>query len=191
MTRVWRLGAALGSVSLLLGALPRPAVAADGSGRLPDKCARMNAEGQLPTCTRSDGGWVATYPDSPFTESGGASGAAGLVAALVVLGLVAGLVAALWRVSVARRMARESGMSERDASLMALGSDDGLEATYLAASLRGSAPAGPAGPAAAVPPASDPPSVAARLRTLLDLREQGLITDEEYDARRRVVLDDL
>jgi hypothetical protein len=63
--------------------------------------------------------------------------------------------------------------------------DDGLEATYLAANLRNQPPQ-------QVPVEPTPrPSAADRLRELERLRVEGLITQEEYDARRRVVLDDL
>jgi hypothetical protein len=34
-----------------------------------------------------------------------------------------------------------------------------------------------------------PPSAASRLAELTDLRDRGLITPEEYDARRRQIID--
>lgn len=49
------------------------------------------------------------------------------------------------------------------------------------------------GPAAAPAPAADEPAVSAeeRLRKLADLHEKGLVTDEEYAARRKEIIDSL
>ena len=148
----------------------------------PNWCFRANAQGDLPTCTQVDGQWHRTYENSGFGSSGDGSGFAGGIAILMVLSIIVGILATVWRVSTARRMARESGMSERDATTMSLLSDDGLEATYLAANLREPRPATPA------PVAPTSPS-AARLRELQELLDQGLITQAEYDERRRAVID--
>ena len=80
-------------------------------------------------------------------------------------------------------MARDSGMDEGDATAMALMSDDGFEATYLASNLRGQTTSAPPTPARG--PAAD------RLAELQTLRERGLVTDEEYAAARQKILDDL
>ena len=101
---------------------------------------------------------------------------------LFVLALLVGVGISIWKVTTARRMARGSGMSETDATAMTLLTDDGLEATYLASNLRGQA----------APPPVAPPltsSVADRLRQLTELRDRGLITPEEYDARRTAIID--
>jgi hypothetical protein len=73
---------------------------------------------------------------------------------------------------------------------MALLSDDGLDVTYLASSLR-QPPAGatptPGTPAPAAPaPAARP--VADRLAELASLRDRGLITESEHDERRRAII---
>jgi hypothetical protein len=60
------------------------------------------------------------------------------------------------------------------------GVSDGFEATYLAANLRGQA-------TPTAPPAGGK-GTAERLRELRQLLDEGLITQEQYDARRRVVI---
>ena len=60
------------------------------------------------------------------------------------------------------------------------GSDRNAQAIADALSTQSSAPGGPAGP-----------SVEARLGELERLREQGVVTDDEYAARRSQILDDL
>ncbi|GAA4690095.1 hypothetical protein [Nocardioides conyzicola] len=125
--------------------------------------------------------------DDDFLEPGMDSmddpGIPGWFVALFVLVLVAGVGASIWRVSAAQRMARDAGMSESDATAVALLSDDGLEATYLAANLRQP----PVPPAAE--PAAAPASTAARLVELRQLVDQELITMEEYEKRRREIID--
>ncbi|GAA1476012.1 hypothetical protein GCM10009623_04580 [Nocardioides aestuarii] len=99
----------------------------------------------------------------------------------VTLMLVVAVASAVWRASTARRMARDAGMSEGDATAMALLTDDGLAATYTASSIR----AGDDAPTAA------PASAEARLSELRGLLDQGLVTQEEYDAARRRIIDGL
>ncbi len=70
------------------------------------------------------------------------------------------------------------------ASQMSVLTEHGLETTYLAANLKQSSPApADAGPA--------PRSVAVRLSELESLSDQGLITQTEYDERRKVIIDSL
>jgi len=74
----------------------------------PAKCTRMNAEGPLPDCVQhSDGTWEAVY------RSAGPGG--GAFVALFLLALVIGVAGTIWKVSTARRMAREAGMDTGDA----------------------------------------------------------------------------
>ena len=152
-----------------------------------------NHNGEPPTCTRGpDGSWVASWPDGPSS-----SGFAGGFVLLVLVALALGVGITIWKVSTARRLASQSGMSPGLATQMTLLTDNGLDATYLAASLR--PPQGapvptvrtvttPPDPAA---PAPIPKSAAERLTELGALRDQGLITDAEYDARRRSIIDDV
>jgi len=152
-----------------------------------------NHNGEPPTCTQGpDGSWVASWPDGPSS-----SGFAGGFVLLVLVALALGVGITIWKVSTARRLASQSGMSPGLATQMTLLTDNGLDATYLAASLR--PPQGapvptvrtvttPPDPAA---PAPIPKSAAERLTELGALRDQGLITDAEYDARRRSIIDDV
>lgn len=153
-------------------------------GKAPAKCFRANAEGDLPTCTSDgSGGWQVSYPSSGFGADGGGGG---LFALFFVLALTAGVAGTLWKVSTARRMARDAGMDERDATTMALLTDEGFEATYLASNLR-QRQAGSTDTAS-----TDQKGTAAdRLQELQSLLDQGLITSEEHAAARRAILDSL
>jgi hypothetical protein len=144
-------------------------------------------------------------PESPVDAGPGSPGDGmgwvGLLMLLIVLGSIVVLVV---KVLLARRIARDSGMSQGRAAAMTLLSDDGLDATYLAAnvrpvppgrpSARGPSGAGPAagGPAAGGPAAAGSPparSTEERLGELQSLLDRGLVTREEYAARRRSILD--
>ena len=106
---------------------------------------------------------------------------AGFVA-LFVLAVVASIGFTIWKVSTARRMARDSGMSTSDATAMTLLSDEGFEATYLASNLRPRRQQ-------TVTPQPGTRSTAERLRELQALLEQGLVTQDEYAARRQALID--
>ncbi|WP_028639228.1 SHOCT domain-containing protein [Nocardioides sp. URHA0032] len=147
-----------------------------GPDNPPDWCFQANADGQLPTCTWDGDSWHRSYDDGSMGSGNGMGG----FAVVFVLALLVGVGVTVWKVSTARRMARSSGMDEGDATEMTLLSDDGFEATYLASNLRPQVPA---------PQPSA--STADRLRNLQSLLDQGLITQEEYDTRRRAVIDGL
>jgi hypothetical protein len=150
---------------------------------MPKKCTRMNDEGELPTCTSDgSGGWQVSYPSSGFGDGGGG----GALALFFVLALLAAVAGTVWKVSTARRMAREAGMDERDATTMALLTDEGFEATYLASSLRQQQPGSTAAPAS-----EHKGTTADRLQELKSLLDQGLITMEEHAAARSAILDSL
>jgi hypothetical protein len=119
--------------------------------------------------------------ESDFLEPADTGPPAGFVLLLVLI-LVAGAALMIWQVSAARRMARRSGMNQDDAAAMTLLTDDGLAATYLAATLRDRP---------AQPPQTPVRSSADRLRELASLLDQGLIIQAEYDERRRAILEDL
>jgi hypothetical protein len=100
---------------------------------------------------------------------------------LVAVMLVGSIV---WRVNAARSMARRAGLDEGEAVRMALTSEDGLTATYLASSLRGQA-AGAPGRDHVVR------DTATRLRELDRLLSEGLITQDEHASRRAGILDEV
>ena len=111
----------------------------------------------------------------------------GFFAFFFVMIVVLAIGSTLWRVSTARRMAERSGMDVGDATAMALLTEDGLPATYLASNLRPAAPATPA----ATPAEDVAEDVADRLRRLRSLLDQGLITQAEHDERRRAIIDEV
>lgn len=139
--------------------------------------------GEPPTCTKVNGEWVASWPDDSMASGGG--GFLGVVVLVLAVGTVVAVVSIIWRVNTAQRLARQSGLDPELATQMALFSDDGLDATYLAASLR-QPPVDPP-----VDPPVRTPSVAERLAELAELRDEGVITAEEHDRRRAAIIDQL
>jgi hypothetical protein len=167
---------------VLLGA--GTAFAANGDNP-PNWCFRMNADGDMPTCTYMNGHWTRSY-DSGFDSGfGGGGGIPSGFVAFAVLAVIIGVGIGIWRISLARKLAQQSGMDPNTATAVTLLSDEGLDATYLASSLRGQQVTQP--PVA--PPATR--SSEDRLRELQTLRDQGLVTSEEYDARRKAIVDSL
>lgn len=151
----------------------------------PAKCFRANDAGEPPVCTWDGHQWSVTGYDSGFPGAGldsGGSGAPGGFGGMVALVLVAGAGLTIWRVSLARNLARDAGMDPDRATAVTLLADDGLEATYLSSNLRDRTPAQPSAPART---AED------RLRELVQLRDQGLLTEAEYESRRQAVIDSL
>lgn len=125
-----------------------------------------------PTCFEVEG------PD-PFSF-GPVESATGLFGAFFILAVLVGIGVAVWKVSTARKLAQEAGMDPDVATGMTLLDENGLSATYLASSLR-TAP----GPVAAATTSS----AADRLGELSRLLEGGLITQAEYDERRKAIID--
>lgn len=140
-----------------------------------------NHDGEPPTCTEVNGKWVASWPDE-FPGGDGSGGGSGGFAFLFILAAVVGIAVVIWKVSTARRLAAESGMDPGVATGMTLLSDNGLEATYLAANLRGQSPA-------SAPTPAEKATTAKRLAELKGLLDEGLITQAEYDERRRAIID--
>lgn len=90
----------------------------------------------------------------------------------------------VWKISLVRRVAEDAGMDPGQATEMVLLGDNGVEAAYLAGHLR-QRPADPQSSSPAVRPAEE------RLRELRSLLDAGLLTQEEYETRRRNVVDAL
>lgn len=138
-----------------------------------------------------DGEWVGTDDgfgfgdefDEEFQDGEREVKTLAIIGFAVVLTL--GIGGAIWRVNAARGMARRAGMNEDDAANVALLGGNGLEAAYLASAFRpGQDPGQAAGEAGA-------PDTATRLAELQRLRDQGLITYDEYEAQRRTVIEDI
>jgi hypothetical protein len=157
----------------------------DGGGP-PAKCFQVDEFGNPATCTSDGhGGWIVSFDNGP--GFGGAdAGMPGAFGAFFVVAIIAGIGFTIWKVSTARRMARDSGMSEGDATAMALLTDDGFESTYLASNLRGQT-----GPPPQPPAAGARGTASERLAELQGLRDQGLVTEDEYAAARQKILDEL
>jgi hypothetical protein len=139
-------------------------------GMPPDECFQLDDDGQSMTCTQQPGGsWTPeSFPLDPHPME--------LAAVGFLLVLLLGVAGTVWRVRAARSMARSADLDEGAAGRMALVSEDGLAATYLASSMRG--------PAAA-PVVRD---TATRLRELDRLRDEGLVTETEHASRRAAII---
>ena len=171
MSRCGRVLATLG-FSLTAALLTVAPAYAGGLQDCMDKSIDHN--GEPPTCTKVNGQWVASWPDDSAT-----SGFGGGFVFLLVVGALVAVALLIWRVTTAQRLARQGGMDPGLATQMTLLSDDGLDATYLASSLRQPPPSTSPAPA---------PSAAARLEELKGLLDQGLVTQAEYDERRAAII---
>ncbi|KAA1418306.1 SHOCT domain-containing protein [Mumia zhuanghuii] len=127
-----------------------------------------------PQCYVQDG--------DPFDAS--SDGGVGVVLALALIAGVVVLGITAYKVSMARDIARRSGMDPDKAAAMTLLSDDGLDATYLAANLRDRDPSDVQQAAPARTPRE-------RLRDLTELKAQGLVSEDEYAQRRAAILDSI
>lgn len=196
----------LGLVATLLGLFAMSSAAfatasPDPVPSLEDCQADANHYGQIPSCTYDgDGKLISKTYDDGF-GGGDGSGIPGWFVGFAVIAVLVGGGTWLYRISMARDMARRAGLDPNDATAVTMMSDDGLGATYLAASLAGSRrppqPASDAGhvvadlSGASEPTAATPRSTADRLRELEQLRDQNLITPAEYDARRKTILESI
>lgn len=152
-------------------------------GEPPDWCFDMNEHMVPSTCTWTGQKWVKSYDDGGF-GSGADGGVPGSFGVLMFLGLLVAVAVTAWRVSLARRVARDAGLDPDRATELTLLEDHGLEASYISAHLQ-------ARPVAEQPPAPAVRSAEERLRELRSLLDAGLITQEEHDARRTAVVDSL
>jgi hypothetical protein len=95
---------------------------------------------------------------------------------LVGVGVI-GVGVTVWRVSTARRLAADAGMDPDTATAVTLLGSPGLDAAYVASAVRGRSEA------------ASQPSAEERLAELKGLLDKGLITQDEYDERRKAILD--
>jgi hypothetical protein len=126
------------------------------------------------------GGVAPAYADGSFGDSGSGGGIPGWFIAWAVFVVIVGIAGVVWRVSTAQKIAKRSGMDPGLATQMSLLTDDGLDATYLAANLRGSQNTADPAPAQ---------TTAERLEELKGLLDRGLVTQAEYDERRQAIID--
>lgn len=130
--------------------------------------------------------YAADFPDPSiddpaFGDPGMDMGVPGWFGAVFVLVLGFGIAVAIYRVSSARRMASRAGLDPGEAARVTLLSDEGYGATYLASQLRTRDQSSPV----------TPRSTAERLRELETLRSDRLVTEDEYAARRKAILEGL
>lgn len=102
---------------------------------------------------------------------------------------VFGIAMTIWRMRMARNMAARAGLDQDAAGAISMLSPNGLDATYLAASLatrpQYRAPYPPQYPTA---PATQPRTAEQRLLELVELKDKGLITEAEFLQRREQIL---
>ena len=106
---------------------------------------------------------------------------------------VFGIATTIWRMRMARNMAARAGLDQNAAGAISMLSPNGLDATYLAASLA-TRPQYPAAyppqvpPQYPAPPATQPKTAEQRLLELVELKDKGLITEAEFLQRREQIL---
>lgn len=179
-----RLGRRLSTLTLALGVpllVAGPSYAGGGGFQ---QCLdqAVDHNGEPPVCTKENGQWVASWPG----DNAGSGIPAGFVF-LMVIGVVVGLAFLFWKITTAQKLARQSGMDPALATQMTLLSDDGLAATYLASNLR--RPASDPVAATAPSPTAASTTATARLEELRDLLDRDLVTQAEYDERRKAIID--
>jgi hypothetical protein len=113
---------------------------------------------------------------------------------VIVLMIVVSVGTWLYRISVARSIAENAGLDPDQAARVAMISKDGVEAAYVASALaQRSAPRPvsppPVAPAPVVPaPVAPAKTAEQRLLELQNLKDRGLISDEEFQAQRQRIV---
>ena len=110
-------------------------------------------------------------------------GIPGWFIAVAVLMILIGVGTWLYRISVARDMAERAGLDPDQAARVAMFGKDGIDATYVASALaqRSTPPPPP-------PPVQRPKTVEERLRELQTLRDNGLVSEDEFQAQRTKIV---
>ena len=141
-------------------------------------CASITPDGTAVGCTHATGG----DPFPPFAADSGPGIPSGFVALTVLMALV-GIGITIWRVTAARDLARQAGMDPDQATAITLLGNEGLDATYVASTVRRTLVDAPRPTAGR--------SAEERLTELRALKDQGLVTEQEYQARRTAIVDSL
>jgi hypothetical protein len=157
------------------------------SGRTLQQCMDQAIEhnGEPPTCTKVNGSCVPSWTGDP--SPGGGGGVPGAFVFFAVLAVLVAVRLIVWKVSTARSLATQAGMDPGLATQMTLLTEDGLDATYLAANVRNRQPG--VSEASPVRPQGAHLTAAERLTELRSLMDQGLVTAGEYEERRRAIID--
>ena len=132
-------------------------------------------------CTNVTPGTTADCPD--FTTPSGDPNPFAWFVPLMVIVVAVGIGTTVWRVRTARALAEDAGLDPDRAAAVTLLSDNGLDAAYVASAVRRSD-----APPSRMRPLPLPRDNAERLRELDSLRHEGLVTEEEYQARRSAII---
>lgn len=108
-------------------------------------------------------------------------GIPGWFIALFILVAIIGVGTFFWRIVVARKIAEDAGLDPNKAARVAMLSQDGVDATYLASTLASQRRQSPQ-------PTRPPKTTEERLHELQALRDKALITAEEYETQRQKIL---
>ena len=127
--------------------------------------------------------------DGGIVVSSDSSGGSGWFVVMMVLAAIIGIGTTVWRVTMAQKLARGAGMDPSLATKMTLMTKDGLDDTYLAASLRGQMSPTAPGTESSGQGSGPWEQTMARLTELKSLLDSGAITQQEYDDRRKAIID--
>ena len=118
-------------------------------------------------------------PD-PFATDPGFPPLPGVFILMMLIALALGVGSAVLRYRTGSRIAERAGLNPEDGGMTSLLSENGLPAAYVMSNLPGR-----------TQPAASPRTVEQRLGDLTRLRDQGLITPEEYETRRTRIIDEV
>jgi len=134
-----------------------------------------------------DGTWSVQHNVGGFGSDPSDPGIPGAFVGWMIFVIAVGIGITVWRVSTARRLARNAGLDEGDATAVTLLGNDGLAATYVASAVQ-SAQQRRAPEARRDLPIPRATSTEERLRELQRLHDEGLVTDDEYTQRRSAIV---
>jgi len=107
------------------------------------------------------------------------------------IGIGFGIYRMVMRQRAAREIAARHGLDPNEAAATTFLGQGGLDATYLAANLHDARSATPLAQTGITPASNAAHKVEARLHELAMLKQQGVITPDEYEARRKAIIDEI